>query len=57
MTLSELAGRAGIAIVSLSVLKSARARAIRFSILARRCEVLRGRPGDLLAHREPPREA
>ena len=56
MTLTELADRVGITIVNLSILKNGRARAIRFSTLARLCEVLRCQPGDLLAYRNPPRE-
>lgn len=53
MTLTELADRVGITIVNLSVLKNGRARAIRFSTLARLCQVLRCQPGDLLAYRKP----
>jgi putative transcriptional regulator len=54
MTLTELADRVGITIVNLSILKNGRARAIRFSTLARLCEVLRCQPGDLLAYQKPP---
>lgn len=54
MTLTELADRVGITIVNLSILKNERARAIRFSTLARLCEVLRCQPGDLLAYHKPP---
>lgn len=57
MTLTELADRVGITIVNLSILKNGRARAIRFSTLARLCEVLRCQPGDLLAYRKQPHEA
>jgi putative transcriptional regulator len=49
MTLSELAERAGVTVVNLSVLKNDRARAIRFSTLTRLCDVLGCQPGDLLA--------
>jgi putative transcriptional regulator len=56
MTLTELADRVGITIVNLSILKNGRARAIRFSTLAKLCEVLRCQPGDLLAYRIQPRE-
>ena len=56
MTLTELADRVGITIVNLSILKNGRARAIRFSTLARLCEVLRCQPGELLTYRNPPRE-
>ncbi len=50
MTLTELSERVGITIVNLSVLKNGRARAIRFSTLARLCEVLHCQPGDLLIY-------
>ena len=55
ITLTELADRVGITIVNLSILKNGRARAIRFSTLARLCEVLRCQPGDLLTYQKPPR--
>jgi putative transcriptional regulator len=48
MTLTDLAERAGITIVNLSILKNGHARAIRFSTLTRLCEVLRCQPGDLI---------
>lgn len=47
MTLAELAERAGITVVNLSVLKNDRARAVRFSTLTALCDVLRCQPGDL----------
>ena len=50
MTLTDLADRVGITIVNLSILKNGRARAIRFSTLARLCEVLDCQPGDLLSY-------
>ncbi|NUW40674.1 helix-turn-helix domain-containing protein [Nonomuraea rhodomycinica] len=49
MTLVELAERVGITNVNLSILKNNRAKAIRFSTLARICEVLGCQPGDLLS--------
>jgi putative transcriptional regulator len=52
MTLTELAERVGITIVNLSILKNGRARAIRFSTLARLCEELGCQPGDLLCYRD-----
>jgi putative transcriptional regulator len=52
MTLTELSDRVGVTIVNLSVLKNGRARAIRFSTLARLCEVLGCQPGDLLSYRD-----
>jgi putative transcriptional regulator len=48
MTLAELSGRVGVTIVNLSILKNGRARAIRFSTLAKLCGVLDCQPGDLL---------
>jgi putative transcriptional regulator len=48
MTLTELADRIGITIVNLSVLKTNKARAIRFSTLDAICRELRCQPGDLL---------
>jgi putative transcriptional regulator len=50
MTLTELAERAGITIVNLSILKNGHARAIRFSTLTRLCEVLRCQSGDLITY-------
>ena len=48
MTLTELAERAGVSIVNLSVLKNNRARAVRFSTLTAVCEALRCDVADLL---------
>jgi putative transcriptional regulator len=48
MTLTELAERAGVTVVNLSVLKNGRARAVRFSTLSAICEVLDCQPGDVL---------
>ena len=50
ITLTELAGRVGITLVNLSVLKNGRGRAIRFSTLAAICRELECQPGDLLAY-------
>jgi putative transcriptional regulator len=52
MTLTELADRAGVTVVNLSVLKNGRARAVRFSTLTAVCRVLDCQPGDLLTVRE-----
>ena len=52
MTLTELSERIGITLANLSVLKTGKARAIRFSTLDAICEALQCQPGDLLAHRE-----
>ena len=48
MTLTELAERVGITIVNLSILKTGKARAIRFSTLDAICNALSCRPGDIL---------
>ena len=61
MRLNELAERVGITPQNLSVLKTGRARAIRFSTLEKLCEVLDCQPGDLFAFeksadRSPPAE-
>ena len=49
ITLTELAHRAGVTVVNLSVLKNDRARAIRFSTLTAICDALDCQPGDLLS--------
>jgi putative transcriptional regulator len=49
MRLNELAERVGITPQNLSVLKTGRAKAIRFSTLEKLCEVLECQPGDLFA--------
>jgi len=49
MRLNDLAERVGITAQNLSVLKTGRARAIRFSTLEKLCEVLDCQPGDLFA--------
>lgn len=48
MTLTELAERIDITLANLSILKTGKARAIRFSTLEAICEVLACQPGDLL---------
>ena len=48
MTLTELAGRVDITLANLSILKTGKARAIRFSTLEAICDVLGCQPGDLL---------
>jgi putative transcriptional regulator len=49
MRLNTVAERVGITPQNLSVLKTGRARAIRFSTLDKLCEILECQPGDLLA--------
>jgi putative transcriptional regulator len=48
MTLTELAERIDITLANLSILKTGKARAIRFSTLEAICGVLGCQPGDLL---------
>jgi len=60
MTLTDLADRVGMTLANLSILKTGKARAIRFSTLEAICEALACQPGDLLhyeaeeLHRVPP---
>ena len=48
MTLSELSSRVGLTLANLSILKTGKARAVRFSTLGAVCRVLDCQPGDLL---------
>ena len=48
MTLTELAERVDITLANLSILKTGKARAIRFSTLEAICTVLECQPGDIL---------
>ena len=59
MTLTELSERIGITLANLSVLKTGKARAIRFSTLDAICGALQCQPGDLLARDDalPPSES
>jgi putative transcriptional regulator len=50
MKLKDLAEQTGIAVNNLSILKTNKARAIRFSTLEALCRVLQCRPGDLLEY-------
>ena len=51
MSLTELSERVGITIANLSVLKSGKAKAIRFSTLEEICKILDCQPGDILEYR------
>ena len=51
MTAREVAARVGISETQLSLFRSGKVRGIRFSTLARMCDVLRCLPGDLLDYR------
>jgi putative transcriptional regulator len=48
MSLTELADRVGVTIVNLSILKTGKARAVRFSTLDALCRELDCQPGDIL---------
>ncbi len=48
MSLSELAEKVDISIVNLSILKTGKAKAIRFSTLEAICRALECQPGDIL---------
>jgi len=48
MTLTQLSERIGITLANLSILKTGKARAVRFSTLEAICEALECGPGDLL---------
>jgi putative transcriptional regulator len=48
MTLTALAERTGMTLANLSILKTGKARAIRFSTLNAICEALNCQPGDIL---------
>jgi len=51
MTLTELSERIGITLANLSILKTGKARAVRFSTLEAICEALQCQPCDLLEFR------
>ncbi len=58
MTLTELAARVDITVANLSILKTGKAKAIRFSTLEAICDVLDCQPGELLEFlREDPADA
>ena len=48
MTLTELSEKIGITLANLSILKTGKARAVRFSTLDAICDALHCQPGDLL---------
>ena len=51
MTSAELAQEVGITPVNLSILKTGRAKAVRFSTLSALCRALDCQPGDILEYR------
>jgi putative transcriptional regulator len=50
LSLTELSGRVGLTVANLSILKTGKARAIRFSTLEALCRELDCQPGELLEH-------
>ena len=50
MTLSELAGKVDLTLANLSILKTNKAKAIRFSTLEAICQALDCQPGDILEY-------
>lgn len=52
MSLSELSERVDITPANLSILKTGKAKAVRFSTLERICQVLDCQPGDVLEYKE-----
>lgn len=56
MSLTELADRVGVTVANLSILKTGKARAIRFTTLSALCRELNCQPGDLLVYEAGPIE-
>ena len=54
MTLTDLAERVGITLANLSILKTGKAKAIRFSTLDALCRTLECQPGDIMAFEPGP---
>ena len=52
MSVTELADRVGITIANMSVLKTGKAKAIKFSTLNKICKALNCQPGDILEYVE-----
>jgi putative transcriptional regulator len=50
MSLTELSEKVGITLANLSILKSGKAKAVRFSTLEEICRILDCQPGDLLEY-------
>ncbi len=54
MSVTELSEKVGITMANISILKTGKAKAIRFSTLEKICEVLECQPGDLLSYQKTP---
>ena len=50
MSVTELSEKVDITMANLSILKTGKAKAVRFSTLEKICEVLECQPGDILAY-------
>ena len=57
MSLTELADRVGVTIANLSILKTGKARAVRFTTLDALCRELDCQPGDLMTYEPGPGDA
>jgi len=57
MSLTELSDRVGVTIANLSILKTGKARAVRFTTLDALCRELDCQPGDLMTYEPGPGEA
>jgi putative transcriptional regulator len=56
MSLTELADRVGVTVANLSILKTGKARAVRFTTLYALCRELDCQPGDILTYEPGPPE-
>ncbi|MBR3936088.1 MAG: helix-turn-helix transcriptional regulator [Oscillospiraceae bacterium] len=52
MSMTELSEKVGITMANLSILKTGKAKAVRFSTLESICKVLECQPGDILSYTE-----
>ena len=57
MSLTELSDRVGVTIANLSILKTGKARAVRFTTLDALCRELSCQPGDLMTYEPGPGDA
>lgn len=53
MSLNELSAKVGVSLSNLSILKTGKAKAVRFSTLEAICEALECQPGDILEFKSP----
>lgn len=52
MSVTQLAEKVGITLANMSILKTGKAKGVRFETLSAICEVLKCQPGDLLEYRD-----